>query len=187
MINSFYSAEELKRLGIKEYGNNIKISRYARIYSPEKIKMGNNVRIDDYSILSGNIVLGSNIHIAAYCGLFAGDYEIVLEDFTTLSSRCAVYALTDDYSGETMTNPTVAKEYKNVTGGRVTIGKHSIIGTGTTIFPNITVGEGVAVGSMSLINKDLEEWGIYYGIPCKKYKDRKKDLLLLEKKYKERR
>ena len=44
------------------------------------------------------------------------------------------------------------------------------------ISPNVIIGEGVAVGSMSLINKSLEAWGIYAGIPCRLLKPRRKNL-----------
>ena len=182
-MTSFYSDKELKEMGFKYLGNNVNISRKASIYNIHSISIGDNVRIDDFCILSGNITLGRNIHIAAYCCLFAGEYGIEMKDFSGLSSRCAVYALTDDYSGLHMTNPTVPDKYRNVFGGQVTIGRHSLIGTGSTILPGINIGEGVSVGSMSLINKDLSPWGIYIGIPCRKLKDRKKDLLQLECEY----
>ncbi len=182
-MSSFYTDEELSALGFCEIGKNVKISRKASIYGAEKIKIGNNVRIDDFCLLSGNVQLGSNIHIAAYVALFAGEYGIVMEDYTAISSRSVIYAVSDDYSGEYLTNPTVPEEYCHIHGGMVTLKKHAIIGTGSTIMPGVTVGLGTAVGSMSLVNKDLSEWGIYAGIPCKLIKKRKRDLLSLEKKH----
>lgn len=131
--------------------------------------------------MSGNIKIGNYVHIAAGVMLFGGEYGIVLEDFVGISSRCAVYAASDDYSGEALTNPTIPDEYRNVTGGKVVFEKHSLIGSGCTILPNVVIGEGTSVGSMSLVNKSLDEWGIYVGIPCRRVKDRSKRLLLLEK------
>lgn len=183
MKTSFYSEEELKEIGLKSYGKNVLISRNATIYGADKIKIGDNVRIDDFCILSGNITLGSYIHIAAYCGLFGGEAGIIMEDFTTLSSRCAVYGVSDDYSGAALTNPMLPDKFRNVMDGAVTIKKHSIIGTGSSILPNVTIGEGCSVGSMSLVNKSIDAWGIYVGIPCKRIKERKKDLLELEKEF----
>ena len=183
MKTSFYSEEELKEIGLYAYGKNVLISRNATIYGADKIKIGDNVRIDDFCILSGNISLGSHIHIAAYCGLFGGEAGIIMEDFTTLSSRCAVYGVSDDYSGESLTNPMLPDKFRNVIEGAVTIKKHSIIGTGSTILPNVTIGEGCSVGSMSLVNKSIDAWGIYVGIPCKRIKERKKTLLELEKEF----
>ena len=70
MSNSFYEKNELERLGIKKIGKNVLISRKASIYNPEEILIGNNVRIDDFCILSGKIKLGSNIHISSFCALY---------------------------------------------------------------------------------------------------------------------
>ncbi len=183
LMNSFYTREELTNIGFKCLGENVLLSRHTSIYSAGKISIGNNVRIDDFCILSGSITIGNNVHIAPYCGLFAGDYGIDINDFCGISSRCIIYSLTDDYSGQYLTNPTIPDKYRNVIGGRVTLGKHAVIGTGTTILPNITIEECVSVGSMSLVTKDLPAWGIYVGIPCRKLKDRENNILSLEKDY----
>lgn len=179
---SFYSESELKTIGLKSFGAKVLISRYCRIYKPENIDIGDNVRIDDFCIISGNVKIGNYVHIAASCLLFGGHDGIVFEDYTGISSRSAIYAESDDYSGICFTNPTLPDEYRHVIGGGVKILKHAIVGSGCTILPGVTIGEGTAVGSMSLVTKSLEEWGTYVGIPCKRIKDRKKDLLELEKK-----
>lgn len=176
-MTSFYSVEELRELGFKAIGENVQISRKTSIYGAEKMVIGNNVRIDDFCLLSGNVTLGNYVHIAAYAALFAGDYGIEMKDYTGLSSRSCIYAVTDDYSGEVMTNPTVPGEYKNVIGGKVVVEEHVVIGSGSTILPGVVIGEGSSVGSMSLVNKSVDAWGIYVGIPCKKIKDRSKKLL----------
>ena len=70
METSFLSSEELKNFGFKAIGTNVFISRKVSIYSPQSISIGNNVRVDDFCILSGNITLGSYIHISAYTALY---------------------------------------------------------------------------------------------------------------------
>ena len=180
-MNSFYSHEELEHMGFKSLGKkNVFISRKASIYGVENISIGNNVRIDDFCILSGNITLGNYIHISAYSALYGGKFGIVMKDYTAVSSRGVIYAISDDYSGDFLTNSMTPEIYRNVDGGEVILEKHVIIGTGCTIMPNVTIGEGTAVGSMSLVNKSLDEWGIYVGIPCKKLKERSKKLLKYE-------
>ena len=62
-MNTFYSENELQKLGIKSYGKNVLIGRNAILYSPESLEIGHDVRIDDFCILSGKITLGSYIHI----------------------------------------------------------------------------------------------------------------------------
>ena len=106
------------------------ISRNARIYSADAIIIGNNVRIDDFCILSGKITLGSHIHISAFTVLYGGNYGIELKDYSAISSRCAVYAYSDDYSGFALSNPMVPDKFRNVDGGKVTLEKHALIGSG---------------------------------------------------------
>ena len=176
-MNSFYSRDELLELGFKTLGEHVLISRKASIYNASCIEIGNHVRIDDFCVISGNISFGDYIHISMGTGLFAGNAGIVLEDYTTVSSRFAVYAVSDDYSGESMTNPMVPDEYRDVTEKRVIIKKHTIIGTGSTILPGVMLGEGTSVGAMSLINRDTEPWTIYAGIPVRKIKLRSQQIL----------
>ena len=182
-MTSFYSEEELAQLGLKSYGSNVLISRFASIYSPHTIEIGSNVRIDDFCILSGKISIGNYIHIAAYVGLFAGKAGIKMEDYSAVSSRSVIYAESDDYDGNYFTNPMLPSNFRNVYGGEVVLEKHVIIGSGTTILPQVTIKEGCAVGSMSLVVKNLDSWGIYVGIPCKRIKERNRSLLELEREF----
>ena len=164
---SFYTEDELRKFRFKKIGANVLISRNASIYNEECISIGNNVRIDDFCILSGNIQIGNNVHIAAATLLFGGEAGIIMKDYT----------------GMAMTNPTIPSEYRKVQQESVTLEKHCLIGSGCTILPGVIIGEGTSVGSMSLVNRSLEEWGIYVGIPCRWIRERKKDILKLEKKY----
>ena len=178
---SFYTEEELACLGLAYFGSDVMISRNAKFYSPEEIHIGSHVRIDDFCILSGKITIGNYVHVNPYSGLFASDAGIVLEDYVNLASRITMYAISDDYSGETMTSPLIPEKYKKLTKEKILIGKYTIIGTGTSILPGVTVGEGCAIGSMSLVKSSLDSWGIYAGIPCKYLKPRSKNLLSLVK------
>lgn len=176
-MSSFYSKKELKNIGFVSIGNNVLISKKASFYSPECIEIGNNVRIDDFCILSGKIKINNNIHISAGSYLYAGDAGIILEDYSGISSRCAIYAITDDYSGNYLTNTMTDLKYRNVIKKEVIIKKYSIIGTGSTILPGVTIEDGCAIGAMSLVNKTTEPWGIYVGTPCKRIRERSKILL----------
>jgi galactoside O-acetyltransferase len=176
MINSFYSENELATIGFKSYGKNVLISRKASIYSPELVSIGNFVRIDDFCILSGNITLGSYIHISAYSALY-GKFGIQMLDFSGLSPRCTVFSASDDFSGEFLIGPMIEQHFTNVKGGKVHFGKYSQLGCNCVVLPDITVSEGVAVGAMSLVINNLEPWKIYKGIPAKFMKDRSNNLL----------
>ena len=183
-MNTFFSDKELLEIGIKKIGHNVLISRNAILYHPEKLELGDNIRIDDFTTISGNVVLGNNIHIAQFCGLYGGTAGIVFEDFSGLSSKGTIYATSNDYSGECLTNPTVPEKYKyNDKDEEVRIGKHVVIGASSVVLPGVVIGEGCSVGAMSLCNHSLDPWGIYVGIPVKRVKERSRKLLDLEKQY----
>lgn len=181
-MDSFYSQKELQGMGFRSLGDNVLISRKASIYGIERISVGSNVRIDDFCILSGKIELGDYIHIAAYSALYGGEEGIFIDDFVNLSSRISVYSVSDDYSGETMTNPMISEQYKNVENNPVKIEKHVIVGATSVILPGAVLREGSAFGSFSFITQDSEPWSINAGIPARKIKNRKRNLLELERK-----
>ena len=182
-MDSFYSVTELSCLGFKSIGSNVLISRKASIYGAEKITIGNNVRIDDFCILSGNIEIGSFVHIAAYSALYGGNAGITIDDFANISSRVCIYSISDDYSGETMTNPMIPAKYKNIMSASVFIHRHVIIGSGCTILPGVDLADGTAIGAMSLCKNSTKAWKIYAGIPARVIRSRKQQLLNLEKEF----
>lgn len=179
MISSFYTKDELLDLGLKKIGENVFISRKTSIYSSHNISIGDNVRIDDFCILSGNIKLGSNIHISAYCALY-GSNGIELEDYTGMSPKSIIFSAMDDFSGDYLIGPIHPKEFTNVTGGIVVLKKYSQLGANTIVFPNVTIGEGAVTGAMSLVKSDLQEWTINTGIPINKTKKRSQRLRKLQ-------
>ena len=46
--------------------------------------------------------------------------------------------------------------------------------------PKFTIGDGTAVGALSLVTKSLDPWGVYFDSPVKKLKNRSKRLLKWE-------
>lgn len=182
---SFYSLEELARLNLAACGANVLISRKASLYNPGNISIADNVRIDDFCLLSagsGGISIGSNVHIAAYTSLI-GQGHIKLSDFANLSSRVSVYSSSDDYSGSSMTNPTIPEEFKQVTHQDVHIGKHVIVGAGTVILPGVRLELGAAVGALSLVKTNIAEFTIVGGVPAKVIALRSRQLLEMEFRY----
>lgn len=180
---AFLTEQQLTACGFKKLGKNVRISDKASIYNPELMEIGDHSRIDDFCVLSGRIVIGRNVHIAVYCNVAGGTEGIVFEDFSGLAYGCHVMTQTDDYTGRTLTNPTVPAKYKKESKKAVHIGRHCIVGTCSIIFPGVTLREGASVGAMSMVTKSTEAWSVYFGIPAKRLKARSKDLLALEQQY----
>lgn len=182
---SFHSPDALREMGFLSVGEHVKVSTRASIYGASRISLGAHSRIDDFCVLSageGGIQIGRNVHIAVMSSLI-GKGRMVLQDFCNLSSRVSIYSSSDDYSGESMTNPTIPEAFTQVDHRPVALKRHVIIGSGSVILPGVTIGEGSAVGALCLVAKDLEPFGIYAGSPLKRIKERSQRFLDLEKRY----
>jgi len=180
---TFYSQAELQDLGLKSVGRDVKLSKNCSLYGASSIEIGDYSRIDDFCVLSGNISIGRNVHISVQTVLITGEYRIDIQDFSCISFGGILFAITDDFSGEYLTNPTFPDEFRNVRGGNIRIEKHVIIGARSTLFPNVVIGEGSAVGAHSLVVRSVEPWGIYAGSPAHLISQRSKSLLNLEDSY----
>ena len=181
---AWLTKEQMRKMGFACFGNNVMLSEKASYYNCKNIRLGDNVRVDDFCVLSagtGCIDIGNYIHIAVFSSLI-GEGNISLANFSNISSRVAIYSSNDDYSGAAMTNPTVPPEFTNVQHADVAIGRHVIIGAGSIILPGVTLEEGVTVGALSLVKSNCKSYGIYVGVPAKRIGERKRDLLELEKK-----
>jgi galactoside O-acetyltransferase len=165
--------------GFKSLGNNVNIYSGAKIFGREYISIGDNVIIDDFVFIyaTAPMFIGSYIHIASFTSITGGGV-VVLEDFSTLSSGIRVFSGSDDFLGGGLTNSTIPEKYRKVIRSYVHIGRHAIIGANTVVLPGVTIAEGVAVGSGSVVNKSLDSWGIYVGSPARKIKDRPSEIIL---------
>jgi galactoside O-acetyltransferase len=183
----YLSIEKLSLLGFKSIGENVKISEHANIYNPSNISIGNNVRIDDFCILSagdGGINLGNHIHIAAYSSII-GAGKVIVSDYCNISSRVSIYSSSDDYSGAYLTSPVIAELFTNVDHSPVTIEAHCIVGCGSVILPGATLKTGVSIGALSLVKGELQPMCIYAGVPIRFIKNRNDKLLNLENLHRE--
>lgn len=179
----FLSEAQLGSMGFKSLGANALISDRAAIYGADKMEIGDNVRIDDFTVFSGKVTIGRNVHVSVFCNIAGGSDGVTFEDFSGLSPGCQVFSESDDYTGQALTNPTVPREYRLETRRAVRLGRHCIVGAGSMIMPGVVLGEGCSVGAMSMVTRSTEPWGIYAGVPAKKIRDRERVLLKLEREY----
>jgi len=181
ICNDDYMGEKVKKK-LKKCGKNVTIHPLAKIVNPHMVEIDDYSQIDDFTFINGGdgIKIGKFVHIASFCSII-GKGKLVMEDFSGLSAGCRIITWSEDFSGVALTNPCIPTEFRILSSGVVKLCKHALLGTNTIVHPNVTIGEGATTGSNTLVTKDLEPWGIYIGLPARKLKDRKKDLLKSEK------
>jgi acetyltransferase-like isoleucine patch superfamily enzyme len=175
----YLSDLQLKDLNFKTLGKNVKISDKACIYNPEQISIGDNSRIDDFCVVSGNVEIGAYCHITPMCLIAGGTPGVILADYSTLAYGVKLFSQSDDYSGETLTNSLIPKKYKKEIFKSTSVGKFAIVGAGSVILPGANIAEGCSVGAMSLVSRETKPWGIYFGVPARRVSERKTDMLEL--------
>lgn len=114
--------------------------------------MGKNVKIGSGCLIMPGVILNNNASVGNHCILLTRsslDHDTTVGDFSSFS-------------------PGVT------TGGRVNVGNCSVIGIGANILHCKSIGNHCVIGGGALINKDIEDNSIAYGVPARIVKKRKK-------------
>lgn len=177
-----FTPDELRALGLTRFGTNVRIDRACRFFGAAEIRVGSNVRIDAFTVITAGgpgVVIGDHVHLAPHVCIFGGG-GVTLEDYTGLSARVTIYSVNDDYSGGAMTNPTIPNEFRQVTALPVVLRRHALVGCGSVLLPGVELGVGAAVGALTLVNKSVPEFMVVSGNPMRRVGARDRHLLDLE-------
>jgi galactoside O-acetyltransferase len=176
--------------GIK-YGNNLKAYGpiFIRKHFKTKLEIGDNVtllpniefkiimngeviikngvQIDTCSRIVGaikKITLEENVHLGPF-SIVNGGEEIIIGKNTITSGHCSFNSSEHILSDKTG-NFTNSYKY-----GRLVIGEDCWIGSHVIIVPNVNIGRKCIIGAHSLVNKNLSENSIAFGVPAKEHKN----------------
>ncbi len=111
-----------------------------------------------------------NLHLKQECGIangvtLYGQGYITIGKKTVISQGAHLVAGTHDYTKSGF--PLITKP--------IIIGDDVWIATEAFIHPGITIGNGCVIGARSVVTKDMPEWMVCAGHPCKPIKGRKLD------------
>jgi acetyltransferase-like isoleucine patch superfamily enzyme len=175
-MGRFLHSNELRKIGFKIVGNNVRVHETCNIPFPENIIFGNNIRIDAFcSVITPSkfFTIGNFVHIASHCVLSLGEGAI-FQDFSSISSHVSIYSQSDDFNSGKLTNSLISEQFKSVNKSFINLGKHSIVGTQSILLPGAILREGSALGANSMTNRTLDSWSIYSGNPARKIAIRQK-------------
>ncbi|MCI9584579.1 MAG: acetyltransferase [Clostridium sp.] len=140
-------------IGIGDNGMRGKIAaeyelNYITLVHPGAVIAGN-VSLGKGTVVMAGAVVGRGTRIGEHCIINTGatvDHACVLGDFVHISPGAHL-------------------------GGEVRIGDGSWLGIGSCVRQGIEVGKDVTAGAGAAVVKNIEEKGIYTGIPAKKAQD----------------
>ena len=180
-MSGWQTIEQLKEKGITVYGNNILVSTSVNIYNPYNLILHDNIRVDDFTIISckGKVEIFNNVHIGSHC-MISSSTKIIFGKYSGISSGVKLFGGCDDFSGDSLTNPTIPTKYLNVQYGDIVLEEHVLVGSNSIILPNCLLKKGTVIAAMSLVKKNTEEWKMYGGCPIKFLKERNKGCLVMQ-------
>ena len=143
--------------------NNAELDNYCQIMDFVFIDAGQSLKIGKFSTLTWYCLIEGG------ASTYIGD-RVFLGPGTKLLT--STYKLNGYYSVEHIPERCRGTDY-----GDIVLMDDAYIGASCTILPGVTIAEGAVVGANSLVNKDLDSWGIYVGSPCKKIGEREKPSL----------
>jgi acetyltransferase-like isoleucine patch superfamily enzyme len=154
--NIFFSIADLKKCG-----KNVIIGKTVRIRNPEKVTIGDNVIIDDFTYISGEVNIGNFVHIAASCTISASKSKVTFSDLSALSSGSRVFAGTSNYLTCGLDYPTVPEEFSyGAIFGEIVFEKYVMVGANNIVLPNTILYEGMATSANIVVRnrKNHKAW-----------------------------
>ena len=99
---------------------------------------------------SDGLELGNQTDIGAFSYINA-KYGVVIEDNVQIGSHCSIYSVS-----------TIDNSH-----GKVVLKQNCRIGSHSTILPGVSVGKNSIIGAHSLVNKDIPDNVVAFGVPAK--------------------
>lgn len=185
----YYKKVFLKRIGSKRVKNCWSASKVTINVKPSTVQIGSNLRVGSNVTFrnSGKVIIGENVQIYSNV-TFGGDGEIVIGDNVDIGNDTIIFSTKEGgvYIGNNVAiaahcyiidcdhgiekNELIRKQ--KLVSGKIFIGNDVWIADNCTILKNSIINDGVVIGAKSLVNREIDSYGIAVGVPAKVIKYR---------------
>jgi acetyltransferase-like isoleucine patch superfamily enzyme len=169
-------------------GHNVVFGQNVALRHPHKIRIGDNVVIDDNCLLdakgesNGGIRIGTGVFIGRNTILSCKNGDIDIADRANIGFNCELFsaslvsigadALLAAYSyviggDHDFSDPTKSVLEQSRSSAGVTIGAGVWMGAGAKILDGVTIGEHAIVGAGAVVRDDIAPRAIAVGIPAR--------------------
>jgi len=128
-------------------GRNVSFGKNVELRVPQFMRVGDNVMLGSYFIAETNLVIGADVLISTRVSCIGNDHTFDDPNQTV-------------FSGGRLPACTIVLEGDN------------LIGFGTILVGNVTVGRGCIVGAGSVVINNLPQYSICAGVPAKPIRNR---------------
>jgi acetyltransferase-like isoleucine patch superfamily enzyme len=169
-------------------GRNVVFGQNVVLRHPRKIRIGDNVVVDDNCLLdakgdanrgiqigsgvflgrntilsckNGDIELGDRTNIGFNCEVFSAS-RVVLGADSLLAAYCYIVGGDHDFSD---TSKAVLEQGRVSKG--VTVGEGVWMGSGAKVLDGVSVGRHAIIGAQAVVRDDVPDYGVAVGVPAK--------------------
>ncbi len=185
---------KLYPLILGKVGRNVAFGVNVTIRHPSKIRIGDNVVIDDNCVLDakgdGNngITIGNGVFIGKNTILTCHDGDIVLEDNVNIGFNCVisslssivvkknnllasfVYLVGGDHIADRTDVPVL---FQGRTSKGIVIGENCWLGAQVTVLDGSVIGRDCIIGANAVVNGEIPDFSIAVGTPARVLRDRR--------------
>lgn len=168
-LNLIESNVQLIGISDISIGKNNIFKKYSKISVDYKstnqyLMIGNLNTFDSMSVIrtqGGNITIGNSNYFGDRCQIMGlGNVEI--KDHCMIAANVFISSSNHDYS-----NPHSDDYLLKEIGRKTTIGNHVWIGANSSILAGVTIGNYCIIGAGSVVTKNIPDYHIAVGNPCK--------------------
>lgn len=158
---------------LKYCGESVQINEFCKICMPEVVEIDHHCRICDFVFIWGGkgVKIGYHNDIQPQVMVWGGG-ELVIGNYVSVGLGSILLTATYSHKEGLRMVDGLPEGHTLANYGRLVIQDDVYLGAGCNVLPNITIGEGAIIGANSLVNKDVDPWGIYVGSPAKKIGER---------------
>lgn len=169
-------------------GRNVVFGQNVILRHPHKIRIGDNVVIDDNCLLdakgdtNAGISIGSGVFVGRNTILSCKNGDIHLADGANVGFNCEIFSASQVRVGRDallaaycyliggdhdFTNPTQPVLAQGRTSSGITIGAGVWLGAGAKVLDGVVVGDRAIVGAAAVVREAVPEGAIAVGIPAR--------------------
>jgi acetyltransferase-like isoleucine patch superfamily enzyme len=174
-------------------GRNVVFGQNVVLRHPSKIRIGNNVVIDDNCLLDAKgatnrgITIGNGVFVGRNTILSCKNGNISLADGVNIGFNCEVFSASDVRIGE----KTLLAAYCYLIGGDhdfsdssrpvneqvrtsagISVGAGAWLGAGAKVLDGVTIGNGAVVGAGAVVRHEVPDGAVAAGVPARLVRQR---------------